>query len=36
MDVDLWDARKRVQFMTTMARQGDSMLGVLQRAGKLR
>lgn len=35
MDVDLlWDARKRVQFMTTIASQGDSVLEVLQRADK--
>lgn len=34
-DVDLlWDARKRVQFMTTMAKQSDSILAVLQRADK--
>jgi hypothetical protein len=35
MDVDLlWDARKRVQFMTTMNSQGDTMLDVLRRADK--
>ena len=35
MDVDfLWDARKRMQFLTTMARTQTSMLAVLQRADK--
>lgn len=35
MDVDLlWDARKRVQFLTTMARQDNSILDILQRADK--
>lgn len=35
MDVDLlWDARKRVQFMTTMERSDSSILAVLQRADK--
>lgn len=35
LDVDLlWDARKRVQFLTTMARQENSILAVLQRADK--
>ena len=32
-DVDLlWDARRRVQFLTDLARQATSVLGVLQRA----
>jgi hypothetical protein len=30
----LWDAPKRVQFMSTMASKGDSMLEVLQCADK--
>lgn len=35
MDVDLlWDARKRMQFLTTMARTEASMLAILQRADK--
>jgi hypothetical protein len=35
MDVDLlWDARKRVQFMTTIASRGNSVLEILQRADK--
>lgn len=35
MDVDLlWDARKRVQFLTTMERSENSVLAVLQRADK--
>jgi len=35
LDVDLlWDARKRVQFLSDMAKLDDSVLGVLQRADK--